>query len=373
VLDFHESYANLSLHRFHFLKQTARLPVSRVALSPTIRDIAQHAGVSSATVSRVINKTAPVNAETEARVQAAILALGYAVRPSEPRPERRPPGTIALLITDLLNPFFSDIVRGIEDEADPANLGLLLYNLSEDTRRERRALAQIAERSVEGVIACASRVAVPDLIQLYEQHRIPLVVINRRLSHPAIPAVLIDFAQAAYRAAQHVLQLGHRQIAYLGGNPVAESSLARRSGVVRALVERGLELPDIWCPTSFPNIVGGFQAVSALFARPCSERPTAVIGYNDLMALGALQAARAHGLHVPDDLSVVGFDGIEMAAHAHPPLTTIEQPRYRLGQLAMQLLREQIAGRPLPAHSYTLLESPLIVRESTAPPRGGNR
>jgi DNA-binding LacI/PurR family transcriptional regulator len=118
---------------------------------------------------------------------------------------------------------------------------------------------------------------------------------------------------------------------------------------------------------SFPGVDGGFQAMSALLALPASERPTAVVAYNDLMALGALHAIRTHRLHVPDDISVIGIDDISMAAHTNPPLTTIAQPKYRMGRLAMQMLRRMIQGQPPPEEGYTLMESPLIVRESTGP------
>lgn len=144
-------------------------------------------------------------------------------------------------------------------------------------------------------------------------------------------------------------------------------SKARRSGMESALGEAGLSLKEEWCPSSFPNVDGGFQAMSKLLALPTSDRPTAVIAFNDIMALGAMHAIRSHRLKVPEDISVVGFDDIAMAAHANPPLTTVSQPRYQMGQLAMRMLRQMIRGETHLGGSYTLVESPLIVRESTAP------
>jgi LacI family transcriptional regulator len=338
---------------------------------PKLLDIARHAGVSMATVSRVINNTAPVNERTRSRVLASLRALGY--RSSLERgAEQSAQGLIALLITDILNPFFPEIVRGVEDDAGPSGLALLLCNTSEDPQRERQALRVLAEQKVEGIIACASRVSDEDLIALHARNNTPLVVINRRVDHASIPCILVDFEDAAYRAAKHLTRLGHTRIAYLAGDSRFKTSLARRRGIEQALREVGLDLRPEWCVNSFPNTEGGFQAMSGLLAAATGVRPTAVITYNDIIALGALHAIRTHHLHIPEDISVVGCDGIAMAAHANPPLTTIDQPKYRMGQLAMQMLRRLIAGQPIP-NGYTLMESPLVVRESTAPPPSGER
>jgi DNA-binding LacI/PurR family transcriptional regulator len=146
-------------------------------------------------------------------------------------------------------------------------------------------------------------------------------------------------------------------------------SVARRKGLEGALNEVGLELNQEWMSSGFPNVAGGFQAMSALLALPEGERPTAVQAYNDLMALGALKAIRAHHLRVPEDISVVGFDDISLAAHSSPPLTTVEQPKAYMGSLAMRMLREMMDRRIGLGGGFTLLESRLIVRETTGPVR----
>jgi LacI family transcriptional regulator len=329
-------------------------------------DVARVAGVSPTTVSRVMNNTAPVNEQTRTRVLAAIAELGYkpSAIPIQANVEQR---TIALVISDILNPFFAEIVRGVEDEAGTNGLAMVLSNTSEDPQREAQALNALAERPVDGIIVCASRISNDALIALHEQNKIPLVVINKNLNHSDIACILIDFENAAYRSAQHLLRLSHTRIAFLSGNSASIPSALKRQGIEKAFKEANLTLHAEWCPASFPNVEGGFQAMSSLLALPHDERPTAVITYNDVMALGALHAIRVHGLHVPDDISVVGCDGIAMAAHTNPPLTTIDQPKYRMGQLAMQMLRQIIDNHDVPNNGYTLMESPLIVRESTAP------
>jgi len=332
--------------------------------NPTLADVALRAGVSPTTVSRVINAHPAVNQETRERVLAAITALGYKSALSQGSLNILP-GTVALLITDILNPFFPEIVRGVEDEAGTNGLALILCNTSEDPLREQQTVQILSERRLDGMIACASRMTAQDLIALQRRHDTPMVIINRRVDEPCIPCITIDFADAACRAAQHLIGLGHRRIAYLPGNGKAESSLARRRGIETALAGVGAALRADWCLDSFPNIEGGFQATSVLLGLPPEERPTAVIAYNDIIAIGALQAIRAHHLRVPEDVSVVGFDDIAVAAHTCPSLTTISQPKYRMGQMAMRMLRQIMQGQYVPCGGYTLVESPLVVRGSS--------
>ena len=149
---------------------------------------------------------------------------------------------------------------------------------------------------------------------------------------PEVACIRVDFEKATYHAARHLLSLGHTRIGYLGGPEATEMSNARRKGLEDALNEAGLDLHPEWMASGFPNVAGGFQAMSALLSLPVGERPTAVQCYNDLMALGALKSIRAHHLQVPEDISVVGFDDIAAAAHANPPLTTVEQPKGIYGQ-----------------------------------------
>ncbi len=336
--------------------------------SPKLVDVAQYAGVSPATVSRVLNNTAPVHESTRERVQAAIAMLGYQ-HPLNTPDSQATSGTIALLLTDILNPFFLEVIHGIEDEAESSGPMLLLCTTSEDPLREKKTLQALSERHVDGIIALAGQARIPteDLIALHEYRNTPLVVINRRLNRPDIPCIVVDLENAAYRSAQHLLDLNHTRLAYLAGLETSESSRARRQGIEAALKEAGLTLPPEMCPVSFPSIEGGFQAMSALLSFPEEKWPTAIIAYNDIMAFGALHALRTQGLHVPNDMSVVGCDGLVMAAHCNPPLTTIDQPKYAMGRLAMQTVRQMLNNQHSPMGGYTLLESPLIIRESSGP------
>ena len=329
-------------------------------------DVARHAGVSPATVSRVLNNTARVRPSVRERVLASLKSLDY-----EPTSTRSAlplaSGMIAVIVPDILNPFFTEIVRGVQSEAEVDSSMLMLFDTGEVPGREEQALQMLFNHPVSGIVLCASRLPTPDLIAIRTRYKTPMVIINRKIDHPDIPCVVLDFESGAYRATRHLLNLHHTRIAYFKGPVTSEPSVARRRGVESALAEAGSSLRAEWCPSSFPNVDGGFQAMSTLLALPPAERPTAVIAYNDMMALGALHAARANHFRVPEDISIVGFDDIAMAAHANPPLTTVSQPKHRMGQLAMKILRGTIQGYTYLGDGYTLLESSLVVRESTGP------
>lgn len=337
---------------------------------PSLHDVARQAGVSSATVSRVLNGTAPVREDVRARVLSVATQLGYEHTPHR-SVKNALTNAVALLIPDILNPFFAEIVRGVQDESADEFMPLLL-DTAEDAQREKKYFHLLTTLPICGVIVCGSRIAAEDLAAAVSKQKTPIVVINRSIRYPNVACLMVDFQSATHRAVGHLLDLNHTRIAYLAGPATSEPSLSRRRGVEAALAEANLSLKPELCPTSFPSVDGGFQAMSALLALPVNERPTAVVAYNDMMALGALHAIRAHRLRVPEEISVIGVDDIAMAAHANPPLTTLAQPKYRMGRTAMKTLRRMIQGQPPPEEGYTLMESPLIVRESTALAPKGN-
>jgi LacI family transcriptional regulator len=329
----------------------------------SLLEVARHAGVSPATVSRVFNNSAPVSESIRAKVYASAETLGYEISPS-----RSGNGsalrTVGVIVADLLNPFFPELIRGIDLEARQDETALLLYDTAEDTQPEEHMLRMVSSHNLDGVIIAGSRFATDALIDHCKRYGTPLVVINRGMSCHEVACIRVDFEKAVYHAARHLLSLGHTRIGYLAGPEATETSLARLKGLEDALNEVGLDLRPEWITSGFPNVAGGFQAMSALLSQPAAERPTAVQTYNDLMALGALKAIRSHRLRVPEDISVVGFDDIALAAHSNPPLTTIEQPKAYMGSLAFRMLRE-LMDRRLGMGGFTLLESRLIVRETT--------
>ena len=334
---------------------------------PTLTDVAHHAKVSTATASRVLHNTGPVSHDLRKRIETSVATLGYTPRSTPKRPEE---DTIALLMGDLLNPFFLEIARGVQDEANDVGMILTLHNMTDHPQRQSQILHKLSKPPVAGVILTGLS-PFPELLGWQALYKVPLVLLNRRVNQPGVQCIMVDFENAMYRATLHLLSLNHVRIGHLASPSTGEIALARRRGIEAALAKNGLTLRPEWCPIVPPGteVEGGFQAMRALLDLPAEERPTAVVAFNDIIAIGALHAVRACGLHVPQDISIVGTDDIAIAAHAYPPLTTIGQPKYRMGRLAVQTLRRMCEGRISPGNNCTLLESPLIVRESTGPAR----
>jgi LacI family transcriptional regulator len=313
----------------------------------------------------VLRNTGPVSQELRKRIETATIALGYAPRSGSKHPGE---GTLALLLGDLLNPYFPEIVRGVQEEADNCGMVLSIYNMTDHRLRQNQLLRKLSKPPVEGVILTGTS-PFPELLDWQQRHKVPLVLLNRRVCQSGVHCIIVDFENAMYRATQHLLSLDHTRIGHLASPSTGEIAQARQRGIEAALAEAGLTLRPEWRPIVPPGteVEGGFQAMRALLDLPVGERPTAIIAFNDIIALGALHAVRAHGLRVPQDISIVGVDDIAVAAHTYPPLTTIGQPKYRMGKLAVQTLRRMSEGRLSSANNCTLLESPLIVRESTGP------
>lgn len=332
---------------------------------PNLSDVAHQAGVSPATVSRVLNHTATVSDEIRTRVLQAVSGLGYQAPPYSPAAVRQ--NSIALLIPDILNPYFTEIARGVQVEASQDGFMPLVLDTNEDAGRELDFLNSFVREPVSGIIVAGSRISNDEMISVRSHLNIPMVVLNRILRLPNVACMVVDLENATYRATRHLIDLGHTRIAFLPGPAVSETSNLRRRGVEKALNSAGLEISRSLSPASFPDVDGGFQATSALLALPPAERPTGLVCYNDLMALGALHAIRLHHLRCPEDISVIGIDNIAMTTHSNPPLTTLAISKAQTGRMAMQILRRMIAGQPPPEDSYTLVECTLLLRESTGP------
>ncbi len=336
---------------------------------PKISDVAQAAGVSIATVSRVMHNTGPVSDDTRRRVEEAIQELGYQARrtPKRVMADFTPaPEKVVLLFTgDIVNPFFAEVIRGTQEEIDHQNNALNIMHLSADRAKLIRAAAQVP---VMGIILTGST-PFPELLAFREEREIPMVVINYRINQPGISCILVDFKDAYARATRHLINLGHTRIGYVDDSGDSEICQARRQGYRGVLAESGIPYrPELYTVVpSDTHVYGGFQAASNLLALPPDERPTAVLSFNDLFALGVMHAARAHGLRVPEDISVIGCDDVPMAAYAYPPLTTISQPKYRIGKLAVTTLLKMCQDSSDQSGSFMLMESPLIIRESTGP------
>lgn len=331
----------------------------------TLMDVAQRANVSITSVSRLINQSGPVNEETRQRIEAAMAELGF--EPRRPAP-RMAVSTIAVLTGDLLNAYFPEIIRGVQEEADSYGMLTMLFTLTDQPHRQQQILQRLSKRVADAIVLMGSPIF-PGLDTIQSRLNIPLVVINRRACGPALGSITVDFENAGYRAAQHLLMLGHTRIYFISNwQSNVDVTILRRNGVIQAMREAGITMQPDWLITCPPGseMDGGYHAMSAVLARPSDARPTAVICFNDGIAVGVQHAIHSAGLRIPEDISVVGFDDVAVAAHTSPPLTTISQPKYRIGMMAVQMLRKMLSDPSLPGDCVQT-ESPLVVRESTGP------
>jgi LacI family transcriptional regulator len=328
----------------------------------TIRDVATRAGVSSTTVSHVINDTRPVSADLRSRVEAAMAELGFQPNALARSLRRKRTHTLGLIVPDSANPFFAEVGRGIEDTSFANGFSVILCNSDGDPARELLYMDLLVQKQVDGVLF----VPTGDQARLAATLRtrnIPVVVIDRDVPDAPIDRVHIDNVAGGYLATRHLLDLGHRRIGYIGGPPHLSPVPHRNAGYRQALQEAGLTVDEGLVIDGNFRDVGGYEGAQALLA--LADPPTAIFAGNDLMAIGALAASREAGVAVPDELSIVGFDDIHLAGYINPPLTTIAQPKYELGVIAAELLFARLAQSDLPPQRR-LLQAQLVVRQSTA-------
>lgn len=330
-------------------------------MSATIRDVAKRAGVGVATVSRVLNNSGYARPETRERVHRAAAELGFVPSQLARGLVSRSSETIGLVIPDITNPFFPAVTRGVEDGASEAGYTVFLCNTDNDPALEAIDVQKLRERRVDGIIF----VGTTDRHDLVERllGEIPVVVADRHVEHASIDSVLVDNLAGARAACSHLLDLGHTRIAHLAGNQRTRTAQERCEGYQSALLAAGLPYDERMVAWGDFTYDSGLAMAQVLLGR--SPRPTAIFAANDLIAFGAMRAAEDGGLSLPDDLSVVGFDDIPMASVLRPGLTTIRQPAYEMGRLAITMLLERIEGRVTGAGRKHRFQPELVVRSTT--------
>lgn len=340
---------------------TKKRPTARTSSgNATIKRVADRAGVSIATVSRVSADPEAVSEELRRRVEEAARALNY--RPSRAARLLRgaPSQAVGVVIPDLENPFFTAVVRGIDRALQAAGYTLLLANSDEDPDRERKMLEILRAEGVAGIIFVpinAARGAYRDVLAP------PLitVAVDRLPNNLQPDLVTVDNVNGTRQGVAHLIALGHRQVALLGGPLRHSTATQRERGYEQALHEAGLPLrPDLIYRADFRE-GGGYEGMKALLALP--TRPTAVFVANNLMTLGAFRALHEAGVRIPGELAVVGFDDVPWATSLNPPLTAVRQPSLEIGSAAADLLLDRIA-RPDRAIRQVILETTLVVRAS---------
>lgn len=333
-----------------------------ITMRPTIRDVARAAGVGQATVSRVLNNSGYVKPETRQRVVEAASALGFVPSSLARGLVRHATDTVGLIIPDITNPFFPAVTRGMEDAASEAGYTVFLCNTDNDPAMEALDVRRFRERRVDGIIFVGTTDR-RELVESLLAEGVPVVLTDRGVSDLDVDSVLVDNAAGALAACRHLIDLGHRRIAHVAGAPHTRTGQDRWNGYRRALESAGMVYEEALVRCGDYTLGSGYRIGKELLNM--GSRPTAVFAANDLMAFGVLQAAAEAGLSVPDDLSLVGFDDVQMASMVQPGLTTVRQPAYEMGRLAMTMLLERIAGDAPGGGRCHLYQPELVVRATT--------
>ena len=329
----------------------------------TMKQVAERAGVSTSTVSHVINNTRVVSEDVRARVLAIIAETRYIPSAVARSLKNDRTHTIGMMVPNNSNPYFAELIQGIEDAAFKVGYNIILCNAYDDPQKQATYLRVLMQKRIDGLILVASG-SDDELASLLGDLQVPMVVVDRELPGVAADFIEADHETGGYLATRHLLDMGHRDIACVSGPINLPPSRDRVVGYLRALKEAGLKFRLDYLVRSDFTSAGGFAAFSQLLA--LKKPPTAIFASNDLMAIGGICAASQAGVAVPRQLSVVGYDDIALASYSTPPLTTVAQPKYRMGQLITQVLIDRIMGGDVPLRRE-MLQSELKQRQSTAP------
>ncbi|MGH3425946.1 MAG: LacI family DNA-binding transcriptional regulator [Nocardioidaceae bacterium] len=333
-----------------------------------IRDVAAAAGVSAATVSRVLNPEAaayPVRPETRERVLEAIERLRYRPNDLARALLHRRTNVVGLIVPDISNPYYPEVARGIEDVASTAGWRVVLCNTDRDIEKTTTYLDTLIKTRADGVIVVGGSTSEALAPNIFEPYDTRIVLVGRH--ELPYPSVQIDNVAAAHEATAHVLRLGHRRVAFLGGPHASRTVQDRLAGYRQALEDAGVAFAERLVREGDFQEASGYATAGGLLGLP--DPPTAIIAANDRMAFGAHAAAVDHGLRVPDDVSLVGFDDVSLASYLRPALTTVAIPSYEIGERAMRILLAEDPADPAGGGAEpSTLATKLVVRDSCAPP-----
>ncbi|MFM9487785.1 LacI family DNA-binding transcriptional regulator [Pseudomonas monachiensis] len=331
----------------------------------TIKDVAALAGISYTTVSHVVNRTRPVSEEVRIKVEAAIQTLDYVPSAVARSLKAKTTATIGLLVPNSLNPYFAELARGIEDYCERNGYCVILCNSDDNPDKQRSYLRVLLEKRIDGLIV-ASAGGDSGLVQGLKGVRTPMVIVDRGLDGVDADLVRIDHEYGAYLATRHLLELGHRDIATISGPENTSVAQMRLAGYRRALKEAGIEVSSGRMLESDFTSTGGYSAAAILLE---SNPPSAIFAANDMIGIGVLRAAAERNIRVPSELSVIGFDDIQMSRYVYPSLTTVGQSILQLGEMAAEVLLRRIATPGL-ATDQRIVTPSIVIRESTAPLAG---
>ncbi len=327
----------------------------------TIRDVAQRAGVAPITVSRVINNSGYVSEKTRQRVEQAIAELKYVPNALAQGLRFNKTYVIALVLSDVTNPFWTTVARGTEDAANEENYSVILCNTDEDVAKQEKYVQLLLRRQVDGFLLVPASNAI-DTISPIQHQRVPLVILDRQLPGASADVVRGDSEGGAYDLTRYLTELGHRRIAILSGPETTSTSTQRVAGYKRALDDAHLEIDTELISYGRFYQESGYERTKQLLA--LADCPTALFAANNFIAIGMMKALYESGLRIPEDMSVVGFDDLPPGLLVQPFLTVAAQPAYEMGYRATKLLLERIANAGEPARQEIVLSTPLVIRQS---------
>ncbi|WP_047152679.1 LacI family DNA-binding transcriptional regulator [Aneurinibacillus tyrosinisolvens] len=328
-------------------------------MKPTIYDVAREAGVSIATVSKVINKAGRISDKTRQRVYKIMDDLNYQPSVVASALTGKRTNTLGLLIPDLANPFFAEIARSIEDRAQELGYSVVMCSTDNNTNKERKYITLLRQKSIDGFIM-ASGVQEEKILKELIEEKVPIALVSQEIPSLGIDSVTVDDFLGGYEVTQHLLKLGHKQIAVLAQDE--RSSRERVRGYRQALTDSELTVDESLILVADSITKNNDVRAGQLFDR--EERPTAIFACNDVLAISALQAARERGITIPNELSLVGFDNTIMARIVDPPLTSVAQPIHDMGRRVVDILVSKVEDGNAMKQRIVLMPE-LIIRGST--------
>jgi len=332
-----------------------------------IRDVAKHARVSIATVSRTINRVPTVDKLLAERVWKSIRELNYFPNTQARALVSGRTRLVGLLISEITNPFFPELIEGFEEIAVAHGYEILIGSTNYDLARMTTCIRRMLERHVEGVAVMTFGIEQP-LLEELSSRDIPMVFVDSGPAGPFVRALIVDYRNGILEGVQHLASLGHRDISFISGPLRQGSAQARKTAFIESMEEIGLMPRPGWLVEGDHTLEGGMRAMTHLLSMP--ERPTAVMCSNDMTAIGALRVLTRAGLNVPRDISVIGFDDIHLAEFVYPPLTTVRMSRKDLARGAFESLRSIAENLAPPQQRHWTIPTKLIVRQSTSYPPG---
>jgi LacI family transcriptional regulator len=332
---------------------------------PTIHDVARRAGVGSMTVSRVINNSGYISPKTRERVEKAIAELGYMPNTVARSLRSRRTNTVALMVTDITNPFFTTLARGVEDAANQAGYTVIFCNTDESQAKEEQYLQVLLQKQVDGLLIVPAQSQAKAIRQI-QKHGTPVVVLDRWIPEAEVDTVRCNSLDGAYQLTRYLLSLGHTQIAILSGAVGTSTADDRVTGYRQALAEAKIEMDEQYILRGEFTQESGYRMTKQAVNLPL--RPTALIAANNFITIGAMKALQEMGLDVPEAIALAGFDDLPPAMVTFPFFTVASQPAYEMGTQAMKLLLDRLAGEKIEDFREVILPTQLIIRRSSGDP-----